>query len=90
MEKTDLVKKRLLLFLLLIGIYGILKGQNIDINKSELALQDRWIECDLLWFKPNDIEGSVDKYFSRISPLYGNGGGDNKHEKIKLKKSFIF
>ncbi len=86
-EKTDQVKIRLLLFLLLVGIYGILKGQNTNINNSELALQDRWIECDLLWFKPNDIKGSVDKYFSRISPLYGKGDGE---KGIVLNPGWMF
>ena len=57
------MKIRWLLFFFLIGIYGILKGQNLDVSDSEFALEDRWIECDLLWFKPNDIKGSVDEYF---------------------------
>ena len=86
-KKIDQVKIRWLLFLLLVGIYGILKGQNTNINNSELALQDRWIECDLLWFKPNDIKGSVDKYFSRISPLYGKGDGE---KGIVLNPGWMF
>jgi hypothetical protein len=46
------MKIRWLLFFFLIVIYGTLKGQNLDVGNSELALKDRWIECDLLWFKP--------------------------------------
>ena len=81
------MKIRWLLFFFLIGIYGILKGQNLDVRNSEQALKDRWIECDLLWFKPNDIEKSVDEYFSRISPLYGNIAGE---KGIVLNPGWMF
>ena len=81
------MKIRWLLFFFLIGIYGILKGQNLDVGNSEQALKDRWIECDLLWFKPNDIEKSVDEYFSRISPLYGNIAGE---KGIVLNPGWMF
>ena len=70
------MKIRWLFFIFLITIYGIVRGQNIVTSKSELALEDRWIECDLLWFKPDNIQGSIDEYFSRISPLYGNSLGE--------------
>ena len=81
------MKIRRLLFIFLLGIYGILRGQNLDINNSELALEDRWIECDLLWFKPSNIKGSVDEYFSRISPLYGNLRGE---KGIVLNPGWMF
>jgi hypothetical protein len=81
------MKTRWLLFFFIIGIYGILKGQNLNLSNSEQALEDRWIECDLLWFKPNDIRGSVDDYFSRISPLYGNINGE---KGIVLNPGWMF
>ncbi len=81
------MKIRWLLFFFLFGIYGILIGQNLDVGYSEFALEDRWIECDLLWFKPNDIKGSVDEYFSRISPLYGNVEGE---KGIVLNPGWMF
>jgi len=86
-KKIEIMKIRWLLFFFLIGIYGILKGQNLDVGNSEQALKDRWIECDLLWFKPNDIEKSVDEYFSRISPLYGNIAGE---KGIVLNPGWMF
>ena len=81
------MKIRWLFFIFLITIYGILRGQNIVSSKSELALEDRWIECDLLWFKPDDIKGSVDEYFSRIIPLYGNFRGQ---KGIVLNPGWMF
>ena len=81
------MKIRWLLFFFLIVIYGTLKGQNLDVGNSELALKDRWIECDLLWFKPNNIMSSVDEYFSRISPLYGNKEGE---KGIVLNPGWMF
>ena len=39
-------------------------------------MTDRWIECDLLWFKPDDIQGRVDAYFDRIGPLYASAPGE--------------
>ena len=54
---------------------------------NEQALSDRWIECDLLWFKPDNIQGSIDEYFSRISHLYGNSLGE---KGIVLNPGWMF
>ena len=59
----------------------------LALTNDEQALSDRWIECDLLWFKPNDIKGSVDEYFSRINPLYGNTSGE---KGIVLNPGWMF
>ena len=72
----------------LIKIKSPLSNRNKKVlTRNEQALSDRWIECDLLWFKPDNIQGSIDEYFSRISPLYGNSLGE---KGIVLNPGWMF
>jgi hypothetical protein len=43
---------------------------------SVKSLQDEWTECDLMWFKPDNIKGSVALFFDRYVPLYKDVMGE--------------
>ena len=45
-------------------------------STSTKTLQDVWSECDLMWFKPDNVQGSVDSFFDRYQDLYKNVTGE--------------
>ena len=46
---------------------------------------DRWMEVDLYWFDPTDVERSADTFWTRFAPLYRGVSG---HKGIVLNLGF--
>jgi hypothetical protein len=62
MIKTGLV------FVFMFFFLTTVSGQTIQ--------KDRWLEVDLYWFERNDMKGSSDRFWERISPLFADVAGE--------------
>jgi hypothetical protein len=60
-----------LLFILTLTVHS---GMIASANGS--TLEDEWTECDLMWFKPDNIQGSVNSFFDRYLSLYNSVKGE--------------
>jgi hypothetical protein len=51
---------------------------------------DRWLEMDLYWFEPADVQASADKFWARYAPLYrGVSGHRGVVLSVGLTANFI-
>jgi len=66
-------------YLFLSGIFCLLiliSNSGLSASKETKTLKDTWSECDLMWFKPNNIQGSVIDFFDRYTTFYQDVTGE--------------
>ena len=65
------------IFFSLVVSLNVTSHSGIYASTGAKTLQDVWSECDLMWFKPDNIRGSVASFFDRYTPFYKDFKGEN-------------
>ena len=64
------------IFFSLIFTLNLTSHSIMSASTSTKTLHDVWSECDLMWFKPDNVHGSVNSFFDRYQDLFKNVTGE--------------
>ncbi|KQW44847.1 MULTISPECIES: hypothetical protein [unclassified Roseateles] len=73
-----------------VALLAMLVSASVQSHAALAVPADRWLEMDLYWFDPADVDASADRFWARYAPLYrGVSGHRGVVLSVGLTANFI-